>query len=584
MERFSNTLEELHIDAEPGSVLPQHENCPLQRLHVLSCSIEYFRWIILTENPGSPTVHHVRKQKLGNVRRITTSLSSSSPSTSASRSPSPTNEVGVESSSGNSSDRFNVTDSKQTYYPVITGMTEESVNTSAEARKRRRRPPPRPRQLVLKRQEQRRERRMLAHQRYTSRPLHTLRHLRLHSDGSVASPEHWRGHACSDSSGSGDSRRGSPPQLSPLAEAAAPPPRSLGPKLKPKTTKPTPITSGSEDTASAGTSWGQGGVNGANKSAKEKKMIPKKKADIFLPPRATTTDSSGFSSDQKRETPTGWDQERKKEHGDIGDIISKMSGLQSLCLSRLNLTSSDDAKKMFSGLLNIECLELDSCGISDDGLKALAESPASRFLRYLLVGSHEPLILQGITDRGLQYLSKIKSLEALDLSNQRRITKGGISMLAKELKGLKFLNLDGTEADDKTLEDISNHCKSLHWLSIQSTNVTDKGLAILARMPSLREVGVTYCEGLTPAIVPEILRSPSLETVELLDATRTAGISREQAEKMGRVVIRQGKPDLYIFCWTIGTMAEHYLPGCLATPIFSSNTNNWVKHHNEDKK
>jgi len=261
-------------------------------------------------------------------------------------------------------------------------------------------------------------------------------------------------------------------------------------------------------------------------------------------------------------------------------MVSGLCRLRSLVLTRVDLSSVRLVTTLFTGLPCLEALELDSTGITDAGIAALTYH--GRPLRYLMVGSHEPGGHARVTDRGMASIASLLTLEALDVAFQSKITTEGVRIVLQRLSRLRYLNLDGTGADDATAHVIAKHASALEWLSIQSCRVTDEGLGRLADLPALREMGVTYCESLTPACVPLLMRSPSLETVELLDATRTAGISREQAESIANTYQRADRPDLNMFCWTIGSIGEHYLPGSLAEPVFRKRTMRWILKDSSD--
>eukprot|EP00466_Bigelowiella_natans_P001844 jgi/Bigna1/140616/aug1.57_g15324 len=178
---------------------------------------------------------------------------------------------------------------------------------------------------------------------------------------------------------------------------------------------------------------------------------------------------------------------------------------------------------LFSGIPNLENLELDSTGITDEGVRLLALSCSQirRQMRYLLVGSHEPTNIASITDEGMKWIGHMHTLEALDLAHQARITTKGLLTALAGLPRLRYLNLDGTNVNDETTAAIAKYAKNLEWLSLQNTKITDTTMRTLSSLPKLRSLGVTYCEKLTPACVPLLINMPALETVELLDCTRT---------------------------------------------------------------
>jgi len=260
-------------------------------------------------------------------------------------------------------------------------------------------------------------------------------------------------------------------------------------------------------------------------------------------------------------------------------IISTFTNLRTLVLTRIDLRSTSNVRSLFSsGLPLLENLELDSTGITDAGIAVFSRTchNVQRNMRYLLVGSHEPNEVPSVTDEALKHIGSINTLLALDIAYQSTITATGIRNALVGLPKLRFLNLDATGANDKIAGMIAKHGKSLRWLSMQSCKITDEGIRMLATLPQLRELGVTYCEDLTPNCVQSLVNSASLETVELLDATRSSGISQEAADTIGRRIKRENKPDLNMFNWTIGTIGEQFLPAAFANPLLHPRSSTWI--------
>ncbi|GAB5368582.1 hypothetical protein AAMO2058_001331800 [Amorphochlora amoebiformis] len=396
----------------------------------------------------------------------------------------------------------------------------------------------RPRDII--RRAERRERRV--HNFNTrlgsnARPMHsqpillTLRHLRLHLESLVRSPESW-GRSEEGSSGStGESRvsrRGSPPDRSQSA---------------------TTMINSNSDTTSA-----------LDSSQLGQRILKRKNGGALISskPRMQTGLAGHNAAHKARERKTNL---RVKDVHDIISHISKMSRLKTLILSRVDLSDTANVV-MLSELSALQNLELDSTGITDKGIEILANSPVSRNLQYLMVGSHEPVALTSLT--------------ALDIANHSEITSAGITAVVVGMPYLRFLNLDGTNADDEAARAIAMYGKNLEWLSVQSCRITNAGIRMLSGLQKLREMGVTYCEKLTPECIPDLLATPALETVELLDATGTSGISREAVERHARTIHRANQPDVNMFCWTIGSIGENFLPPAFASPVFSAVTDRWV--------
>jgi len=121
-----------------------------------------------------------------------------------------------------------------------------------------------------------------------------------------------------------------------------------------------------------------------------------------------------------------------------------------------------------------------------------------------------------ITDSGLEHLGACTHLEFLDLSQCKRIKGSGFAGLTQlkrlselylsetllrdealdyigQLRGLRFLGLDGTPVGDRGCALLGRHAERLHKLEglyLWETRVTDAGCAHLKKLTSLKELNL----------------------------------------------------------------------------------------------
>jgi hypothetical protein len=91
----------------------------------------------------------------------------------------------------------------------------------------------------------------------------------------------------------------------------------------------------------------------------------------------------------------------------------------------------------------------------------------------------------GITDKGMEQLRSISSLQGLELSQEKSVKNQGLAVL-KDLPELRYLDLDSglTDAGLRQIGAIS----SLQWLSIGTGKIWGPGLAELAHLPRLERL------------------------------------------------------------------------------------------------
>jgi len=133
---------------------------------------------------------------------------------------------------------------------------------------------------------------------------------------------------------------------------------------------------------------------------------------------------------------------------------------------------TDDLLERVSRLDSIQSLDLEGCtSVTDDGLKHLARMPQLRHLN---------LTCPAMTDRGLEVLGSLTQLETLKIFHVQSITDAGLKPLAA-CDGIRNVNLLGTHTGDGVLHTLAGKRQLSHLYP--GNAVTDAGLAILKEFP-----------------------------------------------------------------------------------------------------
>lgn len=208
--------------------------------------------------------------------------------------------------------------------------------------------------------------------------------------------------------------------------------------------------------------------------------------------------------------------------------IKEMSSLRILSFHENLCRISDEGLAHISQMPNLEVLCLHGMkNITDDGIAHLTKMPS---LHKLNIASSQ------VTDRGLEYLSQIKTLEHLELpQDQKGITDRGLEYLSR-LPNLKELSISRIHFidpkmnrdyyTDKGLEYLSR-CSKLEELRIGSIGITDAGMEHIARLTGLKSLGLFGCDNVTDSGFARLAALKSLESLAAFDNNITvAGLNR----------------------------------------------------------
>ena len=116
-----------------------------------------------------------------------------------------------------------------------------------------------------------------------------------------------------------------------------------------------------------------------------------------------------------------------------------------------------------------------------------------------------------ITDKGLIYIVKLKSLEKLTLPD--RITNAGLAYVAK-LTSLKTLHFTENKVTNAGLAQLAP-LRSLEKMVLGGQNIGDAGLVPLAQLPALKDLHLWGTENFTDAGMVYLQYLPSLRNLNL---------------------------------------------------------------------
>jgi len=163
------------------------------------------------------------------------------------------------------------------------------------------------------------------------------------------------------------------------------------------------------------------------------------------------------------------------------EIIGTMTGLQYLEMNDIKLTNSQ--LKKIAALPELTRLCLSGSGLDDESMRILSKSK----VKQLIIDRNEQ-----ITDKGVGYLT---SMPLVQLSlGAASITDKGVAQLAK-INSLKQLSIWRTKVTDNCFKDIAK-LTNLRGLLISDTAITDEGLKDL-KLPHLELLEARGCPGLT---------------------------------------------------------------------------------------
>ncbi len=190
--------------------------------------------------------------------------------------------------------------------------------------------------------------------------------------------------------------------------------------------------------------------------------------------------------------------------------ISQMSSLEDLRLSHCELT--DQGIEKLTALKNLDSFSLSNTKATPACLKTLAKFPSLKHLRLRFEGDDhlglrwpgkawndianlvqlESLSIEGLllSDQHWPALCKLKNLQRLEMERNHLVLTGSFFDAIQRLDRLNSLELGEVDVQNSDLEKLTR-LKNLEYLNYMRGSLDDRGLSILARLPSLRILQLT---------------------------------------------------------------------------------------------
>ena len=201
--------------------------------------------------------------------------------------------------------------------------------------------------------------------------------------------------------------------------------------------------------------------------------------------------------------------------------LARLTSLEELTLGSGPLTNA--ALAHLTKLPRLTYLMLNSSGFTDAGMVHLKSVPS---LRILYIGH-----MLRLTDAALVHISKIPNLETAQFPWTENITDAGITHL-KELHSLKALDIGHARITDKALADLAT-IDSLEYLRLPNQGLTDESLAHIAKLDKLKYLWICCSSSspLTDQALGYVSQLKSLETL-YIGGTRFTDAGMRQIAKL----------------------------------------------------
>ncbi|MBN2181815.1 MAG: hypothetical protein JW715_07855 [Sedimentisphaerales bacterium] len=203
-----------------------------------------------------------------------------------------------------------------------------------------------------------------------------------------------------------------------------------------------------------------------------------------------------------------WSSGIKSPSDECMPYVAHLRGLRILNLSEDGITSR--GLKFLTTLNSLEQLYAPG-GLTNDGLSEIASLSS---LKALYIGSHN------LTNADLANLAKLPLLEELDLAGRGRVNDAGLIHLAK-LPRLSYLMLGGENFTDNGIAHLKN-CPSLRILNLGYLNqLTDEAVIHLSEIPQLERICFHSSPNITNAGIIHLTKLKFLTMLDIKNAKVT---------------------------------------------------------------
>ncbi len=180
--------------------------------------------------------------------------------------------------------------------------------------------------------------------------------------------------------------------------------------------------------------------------------------------------------------------------------ISKLSNLEELNINYCHRIGNKFSKEVFKHLKLLKVLKLGGTQRMGSALNNKTMKCIQKYCQNLI----ELSIYQCpfLNDEGVEYISKIKTLQTFSISHCNNITPYGLDKLILRCLKLHTISIRNSSRnkyciDDRYLGNIKSHPNLQNIKLWNCDNVTDDGLIKLIKMKQLRFIEFAYCDNIT---------------------------------------------------------------------------------------
>ncbi len=183
--------------------------------------------------------------------------------------------------------------------------------------------------------------------------------------------------------------------------------------------------------------------------------------------------------------------------------LATLKKLKALRFFGRGIRLNDAALAHLSKLVSLEELDLSNAIVSDEGFASLVPLKSLKGLR----------LPDGITDTGMAHVGELASLTRISCTCDS-VTDAGLAEIAK-LPKLEFLNLSCDDVSDEGMRSLAQ-ATTLEGLFLQHCEVGDEGLAALAPLKSLNWLLISSTE-ITSDGLRHLAQFPALTNLSIQD-------------------------------------------------------------------